>query len=192
MDFIFAGQPASSRRISFFLNFIDSFGYSRTEFFKSVGLRSTLINNWMNSDDVSISYLFLISKRINYRCFIYIEPKDPKEAKDYRSKAFRTMQSGSEFSSNLDFLKDFVEIEKISAASLCARISKSRSRLNYWYSVDDIALKTIYSICQAYNRNLHVVFKPVETDEHCAGSEVIYEVYRNHCYPFGKEFTCDL
>lgn len=188
MNFKSIGQNPSSRRLSFFLNFIDSFGMSRNEFCKTIGLRSTIHINWINADDIALSQIFKVTKRVGYVLKFYIEPKDPKKAEEYRARSIRVNNSHSPYTKNLDFLKDFLEIENVTNSALCASIGISKTRVNYWYNRDDMSLSRLYSIVEAYQKNLHVIFEPYEQVEHCSSSEVLYELHHNYCYPFGEQF----
>ena len=75
-----------TKRITFFINFIDSFGMTRAEFFRSISMNRNTYINWLNADDISLRKIFDICTRVKYRCSIYLEPKNEEEAEKFRAK----------------------------------------------------------------------------------------------------------
>ncbi len=193
MLFSFAHQHPSKSRIAFFMNFIQSFGKPEGEVMKKCKMPETFLNHVRHSDNLRISVLFKICKSLGYSCLIFLEPQNPPEAQLYRERAFRTRYNGSH-GKNLDFLKDFCEIEGIRNPELGKRLGFSRARVSGWLRTDDLDLRRVYAICKAYNRNFHVIIQPLSTqndDSHHNDDEckVIYDLNHHHCYPFGDEFS---
>ena len=150
------------KRITFFINFIDSFGMTRAEFFRSISMNRNTYINWLNADDISLRKIFDICTRVKYRCSIYLEPKNEEEAEKYRKRCLRVNNYLAEYSKRTDFLKDFLDIEKLTQKSLCDAIGASRSRVTTWFDVDSVSLSKIFEIAQVFDRNVHFVFTHFE------------------------------
>lgn len=194
MIFKCIGKHPSERRISFLINFIDTFGLPRSEMMVNCGMSKGYLNNVFHSDNISISKIKKICKTLGYSCLIFLEPKNPVEAEQYREQCLRTQHTNPARAINLDFLLDLIEIEDMTKSDIGKRLNLSRSRVTYWLKTDNICLRRVYEICKAYNRNLHVIFKPLpgsfsddQSDE--GESKVIYDLHTHHCYTMQDDKT---
>lgn len=194
MLFSFAKKHPSKRRISFFMNFIHSFGKSVSDVMKDCKMAGTYLSNVIFKDNLKVSAILKICRALGYSCQFYLEPPNPAEAQLYRERAYRTNITGSHWK-NMGFLRDFCEIEGIRPSDISKKLGYARGRVSVWLKVDDLDLRRIYAICKAYNRNLHVVIKPLspspfkESQQGNDDSMVIFDLSHHHCYPFGENFS---
>ena len=164
-------------RLKFLVNFMDSFGLSREEIGKIATLSPSTMNNWLISDDISISNLNKICQSLGYRCYLYIEPRKASEAEEYREKCIHTNQD-IRHAKNICFLQDFLENNQLTKAAVCYKLGLTRGRLNYYFNENDILISRVHDICKVFNRNLHVVIKPLAEITIPDECEVISEMHK--------------
>lgn len=172
----------ATQRLRFVTNFVDSFGMNRDEVLKMSGINYSTFSNWIKTDDIMLSNLNRLCRSLGYRCDIYIEPKDSRLAEDYRRRCLHTNQDIREVT-NVCFLVDFIELNRLSKATVCYKLGLTRGRMNYYLNNNDILLSRVHDICKAFDQNLHIVIHPIAELELPEEAEVICETYVQSTFP---------
>lgn len=157
-------ERLSGKRLSFLYMFLKA-NFITLRSIPTEVIPYAALNTNMGKDDMRLSQAIRILNHYHYNLFIYLEPKDPYNAERYRERCVHVnaLKFTPTVSSNMAFLRDFVEVNKLKLKDITDKMGVAASAIYYWYQSDDLMISKIYKLAKVFNVNLRFVIEPMET-----------------------------
>lgn len=149
------------KRLDFFYAFLRSKLVALNALPAELISRSAMNTN-SYKDDMRLSQIFRIIKYYGYSIFIYLEPKNPYAASEYRGKCIHTNAAklNPENNNPMSFLKDYMASSGEPLYALANKIGVTSGTIIHWYKVSDIMVSRLYYIAEKLGRNVRIVIRP--------------------------------